>query len=583
MTLTQISSRGVEDTLRWSLGASGTDHYTFTGPGLTGTVNDPTIYLTRGQTYIFENNNSNNAHPFQIQSTSGQGGTAYNTGVTNNGGGGGTEIKIIVPHDSPDILYYQCTAHANMGGQFNVAGSVADGSISTTKLAGSAVTTVKLADDSVSQAKLINGAVSTIKIADDAVTADKLANSINTAIAANTAKDLTALSAANLTSGTIPDARLPATLPAISGANLTNLPASGKATNLVINGAMNVAQRGTSSTSNGYQTVDRFQINFDSGLTEAPTQEQVALSSSDTPYASGFRYAFKITNGNQTSQDANDYLNLTQKIEAQNIAQSGWNYTSTSGKITLSFWIKASIAQTMYVRLEDPDASKIYSFAVAVTTSWQKITKTISGNSSLVFNNDNGSGLHIRLIPYYGTSYTASGVNLDEWIADNGSAQIPDMANTWFSGNDATLEYTGVQLEVGDSASDFAHESYADTLAKCQRYYYVHCSDNYESIGIGMQYYSGNIFITHEFPTTMRVEPTMEALSGTSGAYVYERLHNNAALYTHTITHNTSKTGHNQAQVIMGGDASRAGQAVRCSVHWFASNAHKFLAYDAEL
>ena len=55
MTLTQISSRGVEDTLRWSLGASGTNHYTFTGPGLTGTVNDPTIYLSRGQTYIFEN------------------------------------------------------------------------------------------------------------------------------------------------------------------------------------------------------------------------------------------------------------------------------------------------------------------------------------------------------------------------------------------------------------------------------------------------------------------------------------------------------------------------------------------------
>ena len=153
MTLTQISSRGVEDTLRWSLGASGTDHYTFTGPGLTGTVNDPTIYLTRGQTYIFENNSG--GHPFQIQSTAGSGGSAYNTGVTNNGGGNGTEIKITVPHDSPDILYYQCTSHANMGGQFSIAGSVADGSISTAK------------------------------IADDAVDADKLANSINTAIAAN--------------------------------------------------------------------------------------------------------------------------------------------------------------------------------------------------------------------------------------------------------------------------------------------------------------------------------------------------------------------------------------------------------------
>jgi len=194
MTLTQISSRGVEDTLRWSLGASGTDHYTFTGPGLTGTVNDPTIYLSRGQTYVFENNSG--GHPFQIQSVAGSGGSAYNTGVTNNGGGNGTEIKITVPHDAPDILYYQCTSHANMGGQFSVAGSVAAGSITTAKLA------------------------------DDAVDADKLANSINSAIAANTAKDLTALSATNLTSGTVPDARFPATLPAVSGANLTNLPAA---------------------------------------------------------------------------------------------------------------------------------------------------------------------------------------------------------------------------------------------------------------------------------------------------------------------------------------------------------------------
>tara|TARA_B100001175_G_C19451540_1_gene611605 strand:- start:128 stop:1339 length:1212 start_codon:yes stop_codon:yes gene_type:complete len=170
MTLTQVSSRGVEDTLRWSLGASGTDHYTFTGPGLTGTVNDPTIYLTRGQTYIFENNSG--GHPFQIQSTAGSGGSAYNTGVTNNGGGNGTEIKITVAHDSPDILYYQCTSHANMGGQFNIAGSVADGSISTAK------------------------------IADDAVDADKLANSINTAIAANTAKTSNATHTGDVTGST---------------------------------------------------------------------------------------------------------------------------------------------------------------------------------------------------------------------------------------------------------------------------------------------------------------------------------------------------------------------------------------------
>ena len=176
MTLTQISSRGVEDALRWSLGAGGTNYYTFTGPGLTGTVNNPTIYLSRGHTYIFENNNSANAHPFQIQSTSGQGGTAYNTGVTNNGGSGGSEIKITVPHGAPDILYYQCTAHANMGGTIYITGAVADGTITTAKIANQAVTTGKLANGAVDYGKLADSAVITTKLADDAVTNAKMAD-----------------------------------------------------------------------------------------------------------------------------------------------------------------------------------------------------------------------------------------------------------------------------------------------------------------------------------------------------------------------------------------------------------------------
>ena len=284
MTLTQISSRGVEETLRWSLGASGTDHYTFTGPGLNGTVNDPTIYLTRGHTYIFENNSG--GHPFYIKTSIANGGTndAYNTGVTNNGGGNGTEIKFTVPHDSPDVLYYQCSSHSSMAGQFSVAGSVADGSITESKLADDAVTNNKLADSVVASiaantAKtsnathtgdvtgstsltIANNAVTQAKIADDAVGTDQIAaGSITNARLAdesvNEAKlqvsnsptngyflsaqsgntggltwaqvaqpDLTNLSASNLTSGTIPDARFPGTLPAAIASNLTNIPAA---------------------------------------------------------------------------------------------------------------------------------------------------------------------------------------------------------------------------------------------------------------------------------------------------------------------------------------------------------------------
>ena len=104
---------------RWVLGADGINHYTFTGPGLGhSTLNDPTLYLMRGQTYMFENKMG--AHPFRIQSTSnGSTGTQWNVGVTNNDVSNGVLI-FEVPFVCPNTLYYQCTAHANMGGVLNI-------------------------------------------------------------------------------------------------------------------------------------------------------------------------------------------------------------------------------------------------------------------------------------------------------------------------------------------------------------------------------------------------------------------------------------------------------------------------------
>ena len=104
---------------RWVLGADSPNHYTFTGPGLGhSTLNDPTLYLMRGQTYMFENKMG--AHPFRIQSTSnGSTGTQWNVGVTNNDVSNGVLI-FEVPFVCPNTLYYQCTSHANMGGVLNI-------------------------------------------------------------------------------------------------------------------------------------------------------------------------------------------------------------------------------------------------------------------------------------------------------------------------------------------------------------------------------------------------------------------------------------------------------------------------------
>ena len=147
MTLTQINKAGLDEIALdhvFTIGALGSSSaYTFQGEGLNGTVNNPTLYLTRGKTYRFENGSG--GHPIRIQSTSGASGTAYNTGVTNNAGSG--TVIVEVQHDAPDVLYYQCTSHAAMNGILYITGALADGGVTTAKLADDAVTTAKIATD----------------------------------------------------------------------------------------------------------------------------------------------------------------------------------------------------------------------------------------------------------------------------------------------------------------------------------------------------------------------------------------------------------------------------------------------------
>jgi len=282
--------------------------------------------------------------------------------------------------------------------------------------------------------------------------------------------------------------------------------------NLIINGDFKIAQRSTSSSTTGYATVDRWKTDR-SGLDESPTFSQADVTSGTTPYTNGFRKAFKITNGNQTSgAGSDDYLYFFQKIEAQDIAQSGWNYTSSSSYVTLSFWVKSSVAQNFYGYLRSMDGtSKIYPFETGSLSAdtWTKVTKTIPGASGNQIDNDNGEGLRVVIAPFWGTNLTASSVNLNQWATFASSTRAPDYTSTWYTTNDATFEITGVQLEVSDHATDFEHRSFAQELQLCKRYYYDMTSDNsgYTKLIIHQNGYFQTPLTQH--PVEMRAAPTI--------------------------------------------------------------------------
>ena len=279
--------------------------------------------------------------------------------------------------------------------------------------------------------------------------------------------------------------------------------------NIIINGSMIVAQRGTTYTgSDNYATVDRFYVHKGT-VSENPTQAQVDVTAGTTPYSLGFRKAYKITNGNQTLA-AGSFMRFRHGIEAQDLANCGWNYTSTSSKITLSFWIKSSVAQNFYVDLQTIDGTAqnfAYETGSLTADTWTKIVKTIPGNSNLTFDNDTGQGMFINVNAYLGTNYSDSGHTLDTWGAFVSGSRIPDMSSTWYTTDDATFELTGVQLEVGNTATSFEHRSYGEELSRCQRYFI----SGMAAIGSMYNGFGGNqvqgVYVT--FPCIMRSSPTI--------------------------------------------------------------------------
>jgi len=363
-------------------------------------------------------------------------------------------------------------------------------------------------------------------------------------------------------------------------ANITNNLSNRR---LTINGDMRIAQRGTSSTSNGYQTVDR--MNFytaNTGVTV--TQSQQSLASSDTPYTLGFRNFYRIALSGAGTANSSADVGIFTTLEAQDIANSGWNYTSTSSFITLQFWFRCSTNQTFYCYLLSKDGTEQsypFSFTASGNNAWTKITKTIPGNSNLTFDNNNEQGLTIVFVPFFGTDLTGN-KTLDQWSAFSASNRIPDMASTWLTAGASTFDLTGLQLEVGSVATDFEHRSFGQELALCQRYFYMHThGEDYTGSG---DHAVSDCFTVHSNtlaftsitpPVTMRAKPTLYTVANTGYFKYYNPNSNQTNITSIQMDGSTSRTS---LGVYVGGSFT-AGQAIL--VRAFDSNAR--LGFSAEL
>ena len=301
----------------------------------------------------------------------------------------------------------------------------------------------------------------------------------------------------------------------------------GQSKNLIVNGSCLVAQRGTSQTgvaANGYATVDRFRAD-QSGTDAYIEQHQVDVASGTTPYAAGLRKAFQVKNGNQTSgAGTSDRVLIMYRIEAQDIANSGWDYTSSSSYLTFSFYVKSSVAQNFYGDFRTYDGTgqgyAIETGSLSANT-WTKVTKTIPGNSNLQFDNDSNVGLEIQWTLYRGTDTTGT-KSLNTWAAFDSSDRVPDMASTWYTTDDATFEITGIQLEVGSVATDFEHRSYGQELQLCGRYYQKISGGNGTAIAMAHNYNTSLVDWVAQYPLgPMRGSPSFDQVNG-SNYFLYQ-------------------------------------------------------------
>ena len=362
------------------------------------------------------------------------------------------------------------------------------------------------------------------------------------AIVINGSGTVTGLAVGGLPDGTVDEGTLAtdSVTAAKIPASLENTFVSGRK-NLIINGAMNVAQRGTSQTAGGYGSLDRWRLAL-SGATATLSQETFTVGQTDVPNEPENYMKLNVTTGDNN-------CGFEHRVE---------NVRSVVGVHTLSFWAKGvnpaggEVTVKGEQRFDNAtDEVQITGDEITLTTSWQKFTISMTP-TSLTGTGTPGASSYVRL-------------QFLQPTGDTGTA-------AW------NINIAQVQLERGSVATDFEHRSYGEELALCQRYYYLlgqGTNTNTGDIGIGSYYNSSSLDVAVQFPSTMRATPTLDATSGTN---YYVSFRNNGADYFNSFS--IAKGSSTVVQI--GNNSEASGTGGQATVIRYNS-ASASIGFDAEL
>jgi len=351
------------------------------------------------------------------------------------------------------------------------------------------------------------------------------------------------------------------------GEVLTNSQIGGRR-NIVINGAMQVAQRGTSASAQSgataYPCLDRFRH------TQTTTAGRYTVTQESITDLEGFGKALKIAcTTADTSIASTERFILEQRIEGFNLQGLEKGF-STAKPVTVSFYVKGHDSATYVVALYDIDNDRFIGKTFSVTSSWARQTVTFAGDTTGKLGNDNTNNLSLRFYIHAGSNYT-SGTLQTSWGASSNAVTAGGI-NSIFESTSATFFITGIQLEVGSQATPFEHRSIGEELQLCKRYFHKTGGTAYCNVATVTNFTSGAMLGPYKHPVEMRSAPSVTK----SGDW--------AVLGGDTTVNQTAVSSDSNGKVSEIGFASGSGgTSGRSATLRFNNDADAYLHWDAEL